>query len=475
MNDRTAPGFLDVVLDRTLGNLRAAWRDISASARGAVGAGPRPDLPSDDAQRLHTQMRDCLDGKGGEVSARQRAAELGRTYLELSAIGRDRFLRMLAGDFGCDHDAVKAAAEALIAAEPDKVMRAERDLARALEAPRVRLLKQFNGLPEGVKFLVDLRAELLPIARGDPALAALDADLHGLLASWFDVGFLELRRITWEAPAALLEKLIAYEAVHAIRDWRDLKNRLEADRRCFAFFHPRMPDEPLIFVEVALVNGISGHIEPLLDESAPVADPKSADTAIFYSISNCQRGLDGISFGNFLIKRVVDLLAGELRNLKTFATLSPIPGFRTWLDGRIADGGFEALLRPGESDAVAAAAHGVAGGAAAALADGTWLTRPALADALRPPLERLGATYLTSLRPKGRRAIDPVAHFHLTNGARVERLDWLADPSDKGMRQSFGMMVNYLYRFDSIDTNHEAYRGEGKISASSPIRALAKG
>ncbi|BBK42771.1 malonyl-CoA decarboxylase [Allostella vacuolata] len=475
MTERTASGFLDVVLDRTLGNLRAAWRDISASARGAVGAAPRPDLPSEDALRLHAQMRDCLDGKGGEVSARQRAAELGRTYLELSPVGRERFLQMLAQDFGRDHAAVREAAAALVAAEPQNVAKAERDLARALEAPRVKLLRQFNGLPEGVKFLVDLRAALLPLARGNPEMAAFDSDLHSLLASWFDVGFLELRRITWDAPASLLEKLIAYEAVHAIRDWRDLKNRLEADRRCFAFFHPRMPDEPLIFVEVALVNGISSHIEPLLDESAPVADPRSADTAIFYSISNCQRGLDGISFGNFLIKRVVDLLSAELRNLKTFATLSPIPAFRTWLDARIGDVGFDQLLRPAEREAVEAAAHGIEGGAAAALADGTWIARPALADALRPPLERLGATYLMSLRPQGRRAIDPVAHFHLTNGARVERLDWLADLSEKGMRQSFGMMVNYLYRADSIDANHESYRGEGKISASSPIRALAKG
>ncbi len=475
MTERTATGFLDGVLDRTLGNLRAAWRDISAQARGAVGAAPRPDLPSDDALRLHTQMRDCLDGKGGEVSARQRAAELGRTYLELSPLGRERFLQMLAADFGRDHDAVRTAAAALIAAGEGDVAKAERNLARALEAPRVRLLRQFNGLPEGVKFLVDLRAELLPLARGDADLAQLDSDLHTLLASWFDVGFLELRRITWEAPAALLEKLIAYEAVHAIRDWRDLKNRLEADRRCFAFFHPRMPDEPLIFVEVALVNGISGHIGPLLDETAPVSDPKSADTAIFYSISNCQRGLDGISFGNFLIKRVVDLLSGELRNLKTFATLSPMPGFRAWLDARIAEGGFEALLRPAEREAVEAAAHGLEGGAGAALAAGTWTERPALAEALKAPLEHLGAAYLIALRPQGRRALDPVAHFHLTNGARVERLDWMADPSAKGMRQSFGMMVNYLYRLDSIDTNHEAYRGEGKVSASSPIRALAKG
>ncbi|MGE0716088.1 MAG: malonyl-CoA decarboxylase family protein [Alphaproteobacteria bacterium] len=475
MAERTTASFLDGVLDRTLDNLRAAWSNLSATAREAVGAALRPDLPEEDAQRLRAQMRDCLDGKGGEVSARLRATTLGRTYLELSRVGRERFLRILATEFDRDHAAVRAAADALVAAGPQDVFAAERSLARALEAPRLRLLRQFNGLPEGVKFLVDLRAELLSLARGDADMAALDADLHGLLASWFDVGFLELRRITWDAPASLLEKLIAYEAVHAIRGWHDLKNRLEADRRCFAFFHPRMPDEPLIFVEVALVAGISDRIAPLLDETAPVADPKAADTAVFYSISNCQRGLDGISFGNFLIKRVVDLLSAELRNLKTFATLSPIPGFRGWLEARMAERAFADMLKPAEAEALEAATHGMPGGAVAVLADGRWAERPALAEALRPPLERLCATYLTALRPNGRRAIDPVAHFHLTNGARVERLDWLADPGDKGMKQSFGLMVNYLYRLDSIDANHEAYRGEGRVTASSAIRALAKG
>ncbi|MCC7271618.1 MAG: malonyl-CoA decarboxylase [Alphaproteobacteria bacterium] len=475
MAERTSTGFLDSVLDRTLGNLRAAWRDLSATARVAVGAPPRPDLPEEDAQRLHGQMRDCLDGKGGEVSARLRAAELGRAYLALSAVGRERFLRMLATEFDRDPDAVRNAAAALVAADPADYAKAERALARSLDAPRLKLLRQFNGLDQGVKFLVDLRAELLPLARRDGDLAALDADLHGLLASWFDVGFLDLRRITWEAPAALLEKLIAYEAVHAIRGWDDLKNRLEADRRCFAFFHPRMPDEPLIFVEVALVNGISDRIAPLLDETAPVADPKSADTAIFYSISNCQRGLDGISFGNFLIKQVVDLLASELRNLKTFATLSPVPGFRAWLEARTAEHDLASMLKPAEAAALAAATHGLAGRLPELLEADDWIERPALADALRAPLERLCAGYLATLRPQRRRALDPVAHFHLTNGARIERLDWLADPTAKGLRQSYGMMVNYLYRLDSIDANHEAYRGEGRISMSSTIRALAKG
>jgi malonyl-CoA decarboxylase len=293
------------------------------------------------------------------------------------------------------------------------------------------------------------------------------------LADWFDIGFLELKRITWDSPAALLEKLIAYEAVHEIRGWNDLKNRLEADRRCFAFFHPRMPDEPLIFVEVALVNGMAGNIHALLDESAPLGDPTAADAAIFYSISNCQRGLNGISFGDFLIKRVVDALTAELPRLKTFATLSPIPGFRAWLTK---DRTRPDLLRPAEAKALAAVAgNGAAQPDLVQLLDRPgWQDDPVLMPAMRDPLSRLCAQYLLMEKGRGGRAADPVAHFHLTNGARVERLNWLGDTSDKGMQQSVGLMVNYLYRLDHIEANHEAYRGEGRVVASSSIRNLIR-
>src|SRR5918912_665229 len=352
MTDRAPAGFLDGVFDRTLANLRNAWREIAGSARGVLSGAPRPDLPEDDVARLRQQMLSCLDGRGGEVTARARAAELGRTYLALNEAGRGRFLRLLASEFDTDHEAVNRCCAALAAAvEPAERIAAERALRVALLPPRVTLLRQFNALPEGVKFLVDRRAELIAIANGDPVLRGLADDLRDLLANWFDIGFLELRRITWDAPASLLEKLMAYEAVHEIRGWTDLKNRLEADRRCFAFFHPRMPDEPLIFVEVALVSGIAGNIETLLDEAAPMGNPQTADTAIFYSISNCQRGLVGISFGDFLIKRVVDALAAELPRLKTFATLSPMPGFRAWLAAEAETGG---VLLPPEARAVQA-------------------------------------------------------------------------------------------------------------------------
>jgi malonyl-CoA decarboxylase len=422
-------------------------------------------------------MLSCLDGRGGEVTARARAAELGRTYLALNQGGRERFLRLLASEFDTDHDAVDRCCAALAdATATAERIAAERALRAALLPPRVTLLRQFNALPEGVKFLVDRRAELIAIANGDPVLRGLADDLRDVLANWFDIGFLELQRITWDAPASLLEKLMAYEAVHEIRGWTDLKNRLEADRRCFAFFHPRMPDEPLIFVEVALVSGIAGNIETLLDETAPMGNPQTADTAIFYSISNCQRGLVGISFGDFLIKRVVDALAAELPRLKTFATLSPLPAFRAWLAAEAERG---PLLLPNEAKAVEAVSAGMdlagADDALLRLLDRPeWVDDLRIAAALREPLLRLAARYLLHARTPSGRALDPVAHFHLSNGARVEQLDWLGDRSPKGLQQSAGLMVNYLYRLGDIEANHEAYRDEGRVAASSTVRGLAR-
>lgn len=455
-----------------LNRLIGAWRDIAGSPGGNES---RPDLSGDgDVRRLRDDMQECLDGRGGEVSARARAAALGRRYLGLDETGRTRFLRILAGDFDVDRTAVDAAMEAVRSAPARDRPVAEANLRRVLEPQRTRLLTQFNDLPEGIKFLVDLRSDLLPLTGKDASLASLDDDLRRLLASWFDIGFLALRRIDWSSPAALLEKLIEYEAVHEIRGWNDLKNRLARDRRCFAYFHPRMPEEPLIFVEVALVNGLADNVVDLLDEHAPLVDPATADTAIFYSISNAQKGLVGISFGGFLIKRVVDQLRAELPNLKTFSTLSPIPGFRGWLDSRLRAG--EPL--PGEEQGEALRAILDAADAkdalGRALADSDWARKPAIVEALQPWLLQLCAHYLLREKGRGDRARDPVANFHLTNGARVERLNWMGDPSPRGMAQSFGLMVNYLYRLERIEEHHEAYTGGGKVSASSAVTRLLK-
>jgi malonyl-CoA decarboxylase len=476
MSERNS--FLDTVVDRTLGNLRSlrgAWRDIAAQAFGTANGVPRPELSRDDVEKLRQQLRASLLMRGGAVSARARTAELGRTYLALNATGRERFLKLLAEEFDVDHAAVSGLAKRLATASDDERGAVERELRDALAPPRVELLTHFNALPEGVKFLVDMRAELMGLAAHDRGLARLESDLKALLAGWFDIGFLELKLITWEESAAVLEKLIVYEAVHEIRSWTDLKNRLEADRRCFAYFHPRMPDEPLIFVEVALVTGISDDVQSLLDESAPVGDPRAADTAIFYSISNCQRGLAGISLGDFLIKRVVDNLAAELPHIKTYATLSPIPGFRAWLDKRIPEEGADLLSVTERKALQQALPPELAGqGLGELLARPRWHAEAPLAQALRAPLLRLAARYLLTEKTSRGRALDPVSHFHLTNGARMERLNWLADLSPKGLQQSMGIMINYLYRLSEIEVNHEAYSGEGRVTASAALTRLVK-
>ena len=426
------------LFDRALRRIAGAWRDMAAS------------VSSDEDQGIAAQMRACLQARGGEVSARNRAAKLAQTYLTLDDDGRRSFLQDLAS-FDSNPDAVATAFSAVQSA-PDPAARAtaKTKLRRALEPPRVRLLTQFTTIPDGMKFLVDLRATLLDLTRGDPHLAALESDLRGLLASWFDIGFLELRRIDWNSPAVLLERLVGYEAVHEIRSWSDLKNRLDSDRRCYALFHHRMPQEPLIFVEVALVRGLADSVQRLLDKKAPLLDPREADTAIFYSISNCQTGLAGISFGNFLIKRVVELLRAEFRNLKAFATLSPIPGFRAWLDARLAEDD-PALLSEEEATTLRTAVppDGPApetGPRAlhAILARRGWFRDAGLLRATEAVLVRLAARYLM-VEARGKRALDPVAHFHLSNGARVERVMMGADIGGKGVRDSATLMVNYLY------------------------------
>jgi malonyl-CoA decarboxylase len=429
-------------------------RDVAASALhlGRPAAG---DLSPHDAERLHEEMQACIESRSGEVATRARATAIGERYTALAPAGRRRFFDLLAG-FDVDHAAVAAAAAELAAAtEPPARDAAERALRKTLIPARIALLRAFNSLPNGVKFLVDLRADLLGAAGEDPHLRALDADLKELLASWFDVGFLEMRRITWDAPASLLEKLARYEAVHEIRGWADLKNRLDVDRRCFAFLHPAMPDEPLIFVEVALVDSLAGEMHALLDPNAPVGDPSHATHAIFYSISNCQRGLDGISFGNVLIKRVVHELAHEFRGLRVFATLSPIPRFHAWLEQQQASG--DATI-PSPLRSI--------------FSRRAWFREEAVADSLKVPVMQLAAHYLVEARRPNGKALDPVAHFHLSNGARMERIAWLADTSPKGLRESAGMMVNYVYQLDRIDDNQAAYASDGRIDASPPIVAL---
>jgi malonyl-CoA decarboxylase len=313
-----------------------------------------------------------------------------------------------------------------------------------------------------------MRAHLLALNGASPRLKALDADFRHLLATWFDVGFLTRARLSWDSPASLLEKIIAYEAVHEIRSWQDLHHRLDDDRRCYAFFHPSLPEEPLIFLQVALVEGLVGEVEPLLDEGGPRVSPARADTAIFYSITNTLYGLRGISFGNFLIKQVVDDLAHDLPNLRRFATLSPLPRLRTWLeDEPVASWLSEAQRRR------LLAAVPAAGDAAAALADPAWLQDPELVASLEEPLTRAAARYLAARGDAGA-PIDPVARFHLGNGARIQRLNWLGDRSPRGLAQSAGLMVNYVYDRPEIEQNHEAFASGHLITVTPAIHDLLR-
>lgn len=452
------------VIDRTLSNLAWGWKRISHSGDGKSLL-LRPDLPDSDLPGLRQQMHECLETKGGEVSARTRAAVLGQAYLELDDSGRQRFLRLILDEFNIDRGALKEAAQQLLD-HPDTNTDALDQIRNQLRPSWIKLFTQFNALPSGVKFLVDMRADLIRFSKQDSALKAIDKDLQGLLRSWFDIGFLDLKRITWNEPASLLEKLIDYEAVHEIHSWGDLKNRLDIDRCCYAYFHPRMPEEPLIFVQVALVNGLSGNIHDLLDQNTPATDPESADTAIFYSISNTQSGLRGVSLGDFLIKRVVDDLSKMLPNLKIFATLSPIPGFRQYL---------QSFQNTPEHEILTIVDNNELSLISDWLNQGDKFDYQSINDddAAKNLMMRLGAHYLVNSK-RGIGAADSVANFHLTNGARIEQICWMGDHSEQGIKRSFGLMVNYFYKLSEIEKNHESYISEGEIHYSSQIKSLIK-
>ena len=400
------------------------------------------------------QLAATLLSERGEASGAQVARELHHVLRALNADDRHSFQRYLAKEFQPDKTALHTAAERYLA---NATAEAAAALAQAADPPRQEVLRRMNMAPGGTGALIAMRSELTAHLHDEPELKLLDADLKHLLASWFNRGFLELRRIDWQSPAAVLEKLIAYEAVHEIKGWDDLRRRLAPDRRCFAFFHPALPGEPLIFVEVALVQGLATAMPPLLapetDEEAARTQAARADTAIFYSISNCQDGLRGISFGNFLIKQVVEELQAEFPQLGRFSTLSPVPGFRLWLTQRLAEGSDpdSALLSELERD-------------------GWWLDL-AQSEKLRPILMRLCALYLTRQPSPGSR-VDPVARFHLGNGARLERINWLGNAAPRAIQESFGIMINYLYDHDSIEDNHEAFARDGTIVRSPDVNAL---
>ena len=411
----------------------------------------RPATGSD-VENLASRCRDLVSLLG-EASGTALASEIVDRYLELPSDRRLEALAHIDRDFAPDTAKISDAARRFLSSPTQE---SYRDLAVTMETRRLELFRRLNMAPGGTAAIVDMRRLLLSQIRNTPELQGLEYDLSHLLSSWFNRGFLQFERIDWRTPAIVLEKLIAYEAVHEIGGWDDLRRRLAEDRRCFAFFHPALPDEPLIFVQVALTQGLAVRIGDLIETPFDGARDDKPGTAIFYSISNCQEGLAGISFGNFLIKQVVDALQTELPHVAQFATLSPVPGFRSWLD-RLAG---EDLPGPVLADANE-------------IPDGSdWYGDESVRERLRPALTRLCATYLLTAK-RGDRPADPVARFHLGNGASIERVNWEADLSARGIEQSFGIMVNYLYDPGRIVSNHEAFAVGGRIAASSAVSRLA--
>ena len=411
-----------------------AGRDILSRRRQATAQAPSEDLLTKCRQLLHHR---------GEASGLALACEVMADYQALDLPNKIIFFEALARDFGSDSDAILAAADRY-KADPSSQNLA--DLSRVTEASRVKLFRRMNMAPNATPLLVKMRGTLLSLLSEHSDLKSVDTDLKHQFVSWFNRGFLELRVIDWNSPAAVLEKIIEYESVHAIQGWDDLRSRLRDNRMCFAFFHPAMPDDPLVFVEVALTAGVPSAIAPLIDKTAEPTDERAVDTVVFYSISNCHPGLAGVSFGNFLIKQVVEEVGKRYPKTKRYVTLSPVPGFCRWLTAQKAHADLDELR-------------------ALAKDQGRETTDP-----LWESLVRLCAQYLSSTRDNNL-AIDPVARFHLGNGASLHAIHWAADVSEKGLNQSIGIMVNYLYDLSSIEENHDAYFDQGEIAMS---RMVAK-
>ena len=434
-------------------------QNISERGR-ALLARDRRGAPSARSESLVELCEDLLSGRG-EASGVALAREILGRYSELTTGPRIAFFEALAERFGSDPARMEQAIE-IWRADPSDLTAAE--VHAASEPRRQELFRRLNLAPGGTAALVRMREQLMDsLDHRHEDLASVDADFVHLFSSWFNRGFLVLRRIDWSTPAIVLEKIIRYEAVHEIRGWDDLRRRIDPpDRRCYAFFHPALVDDPLIFVEVAVERDIPGAIAPILASGRQqFVEPDKARTAVFYSISNCQRGLTGVSFGNFLIKQVAEEICRELPKLTTFVTLSPVSGFTLWLDGELKNESSSAI---NASDRVTFAL----------LERPHWWTDPEIFSQLEEPVMRAAAWYFLRARNKRGAPVDPVARFHLGNGARLERINWLADTSDRAIAQADGLMVNYLYDLDHIEKNHEAYAEGRTVVASSSVQRLLR-
>jgi len=429
------------------------------SERGRALIDRARDRRGDSAARSESLIDLCeelLSGRG-EASGVALAREILGVYADLTVGPRIAFFEALATRFGVDRERIDAAVDAWTRTGSDE---AAAELHLAAEPRRQELFRRLNLAPGGTAALVAMREDLMDALVRRDDLGAVDQDFVHLFSSWFNRGFLVLRRIDWSTPALILEKIIRYEAVHQIRDWDDLRRRIDPpDRRCYAFFHPALNDEPLIFVEVAFTNGIPRAIAPILGKDGNTLAPESANTAVFYSISNCQRGLSGVSFGSFLIKQVVEEVSREFPRLSAFVTLSPVPGFAGWLKRQRESN--DPILLPEDLAELAA------------LDKPDWW-RDGAAERLKEPMLHAAATYFLTARSRTGGALDPVARFHLGNGARLEQLNPFGDLSEKGLVQSYGLMVNYLYDVDDIEKNHEAYAENRVIVAANGIRKRAR-
>jgi malonyl-CoA decarboxylase len=435
-------------------------RILRFKSKRDLKSGPvaNPDL-SRTLRRLVSLCRSILsDGDG--VSNSGLATDAIRLYETLDRPGRIAFFDLLIREFSPSPDDVgRAASDYRQDPSPESLRR----LQHVVEPPRQELFRRLNMAAGGTRALIAMRALALNELEANSQFEPIASDLGHLLSSWFNSGFLTMERIDWNSPAVVLEKLIEYEAVHQIQGWTDLRRRLEADRRCYGFFHPALPNEPLIFIEVALTRGMSDKIEPLIDPDTPVDDPVSADSAIFYSITNCQPGLRGVPLGSSLIKQVVEDLRKNLPRLRTFTTLSPIPGFRKWLNRQRASADPALAEVMADDDTIMAL-------------DLIDKPQPAESDwspELKQRLLALCAWYLVNAK-RDSEPMDPVARFHLRNGARLERLNWLADHSAAGIRQSVGLMANYVYELNDLHRNRELYSRDGEVSASGRVERLAR-
>jgi malonyl-CoA decarboxylase len=399
-----------------------------------------------------------LSGRG-EASGVALANEILADYAALTTGPRIAFFEALARTFGYDSARIDAA---IAAWRQSQSADAAAELHRASEPRRLELFRRLNLAPGGTAALVHMREQLMDAMDHRDDLAVIDNDFVHLFSSWFNRGFLVLRRIDWSTSASILEKIIRYEAVHEIRDWEDLRRRVDLpDRRCYAFFHPALVDEPLIFVEVALTREIPDAIAPILSDMREAVDPGRATTAVFYSITNCQRGLAGVTFGHFLIKQVVEEVRRELPRISTFVTLSPAPNFAEWLKRERANEASPAIDTDDRE-------------ALQALDRPTWWLDEQLVEVIGEPIMRAAAWYYVCARNRRGLPVDSVARFHLGNGARLQRLNWIADTSERALEQSYGLMVNYLYDLDYIEQNHEAYAQQHAIVASTGVTRLVR-